>query len=479
MSKVKSQPPKRIDASCLILGFTGSLGSGCTFLSEGISEALSNQGHYYQLSDVLRSIATERGLDLTVSNLQDIGNELRGNTQGTETPSLSILVEHCLQKIEKDIETADFTKDENSVVLIDGIKNEGEVRYLKQFPNFYLISVQADRSARSVRLVGESAPNPRFQNINDFLIADKRDEDEDIPNGQQIKRCNYVADIIINNNDTQVSGHMRREFFHKFIEDYIQPMRKVRKGEIAHDRPPKIEETLMTMAYCVSKRSSCLKRKVGAVIAYVRHFKIEETPEDRDLQFQIVSTGYNDVPAGKPCIFSEWEKCYRDHLQEEHATKFKKCPDCGQEIPTTIVCPHCNSQGEAKTLKCSKCNRDLLSDYKCNNPECCCEIFSTFLPGEKEAPGKLLDMCRALHAEENAILGLSGISKMGDGKLVLYTTTFPCNLCANKIVAAGIKTVYYAEPYTMAEAVELFAECDVKPIKFQGIKSSAYFRLYG
>jgi deoxycytidylate deaminase len=101
------------------------------------------------------------------------------------------------------------------------------------------------------------------------------------------------------------------------------------------------------------------------------------------------------------------------------------------------------------------------------------------LPGEKEAPGKLLDMCRALHAEENAILGLSGISKTGDGKLILVTTTFPCNLCANKIVAAGIKTVYYAEPYTMKEAVEILSKCKVEPIKFQGIKSSAYFRLYG
>ncbi len=89
-----------------------------------------------------------------------------------------------------------------------------------------------------------------------------------------------------------------------------------------------------------------------------------------------------------------------------------------------------------------------------------------------------MDVCRALHAEENAILGLAGVAKTGKGELVLYTTTFPCNLCANKIIAAGIKTVYYAEPYTMRESKELLEKCGVEVKKFEGIKSSAYFRLY-
>lgn len=479
MGEMKSKEKKSIDASCLILGFTGSIGSGCTFLSEGVKGILSDKGHYYQLSDVLKDIAKERKLEPTVSNLQNIGNELRGKVQSDGKPNLSILIDACIQKIETDIEKTNFTKDENAVILIDGIKNEGEVKSLKQFPNFYLISVQADRNVRSPRVVGPDAPRQRFSTYEEFLIADKRDEDEDIPNGQQIKRSNYLADIIINNNEVQESSRKKREFFNQFIENYIQPMRKVRKGETPHDRPPKIGETLMTLAYCVSKRSSCLKRKVGAVIAYVRNIKKEDSPEDRDLQFQVISTGYNDIPAGKPCIFSDWHKCYRDYLQEEHAKKFKNCPKCGQEIPDEIDCPHCGGKSEIRTLQCVTCKKDFLADYKCSNPDCECEIFSTYLPGEKEAPGRLLDMCRALHAEENAILGLSGISKTGDGELILYTTTFPCNLCANKIVAAGIKTVYYAEPYTMKEAAEILAKCKVEPIKFQGIKSSAYFRLYG
>lgn len=133
---MKSKKKKSIDASCLILGFTGSPGSGCTFLSEGIVEILSGQGHYYRLSEVLNKIAEERGLEQTISNLQNIGNELRGKVQTDGKQNLSFLIAACIQKIETDIEKVDFTEDENTVILIDGIKNEGEVKYLKQFPNF-------------------------------------------------------------------------------------------------------------------------------------------------------------------------------------------------------------------------------------------------------------------------------------------------------------------------------------------------------
>ena len=469
-----------IDASCLILGFTGSLGSGCTFLAKGVSQVLQSHGHYYMISDFLREEAAKYNIPDGVTDLQTLGDNLR-----RESGKPYILVEKCLDKINTEDRESHFSEEENTVIFVDGFKNAGEVKYLRQFPNFYLISVHANQEIRKKRLVGENALTKRFDTEEDFLRADKRDEDEDIPHGQQIKKCNYLADIIINNpvNFLGTRERDRNAFFNKFINDYIYPMQKVRKGEKPHDRPPSVEETLMTMAYCASKRSSCLKRNVGAVIAHIRKIKdiypeAAQDQADRDLPFQIVSSGYNDVPAGRPCVFSEEEKCYRDSLQEEHAKKFKHCPECGKSLPDVIVCPHCGTDNETRSLQCknSQCEGDLLADFECES--CQCAIFSTYLPGEDVAPGKLLDMCRALHAEENAILGLIGVSKMGKGELVLYTTTFPCNLCANKIVAAGIKTVYYAEPYTMKESKELLEKCGVKLIKFEGIKSIAYFRLY-
>jgi len=474
-----SPEKKKFDAYCLILGFTGALGSGCTFLAVGIKKKLESHGHYYRISQFLEEEADKLGIEKTVPNLQTLGDNLRlkhGN---------SVLVEKCLDKIRQEDQEAPFSSDEETVILIDGIKNGGEVKYLRQFPNFYLISVHADRHIRQERLVGESAYYRRFNTEEDFITADKRDEQEDFINGQQIKRCNYLSDIIVDNstNLPEVKAIERDEFYNNFINNYIHPMRKVRKGEKAHDRPPKIEETLMTMAYCASKRSSCLKRQVGAIIACIRKIK-DEYPDancdrdERDPPFQVVSSGYNDIPAGTPCVFAEWHGCYRDHLLQEHAKVIKYCPNCGQVLPEEIACPHCGTQNNNRTLECPQCGGDLLADYQCQNQKCKYKVFSVCLPGKEAAPGNLLDMCRALHAEENAILGLSGVVKSGKGELVLYTTTFPCNLCANKIIAAGIKTVYYAEPYTMKEAKELLDKVGVVIKKFEGIKSIAYFRLY-
>ena len=119
----------------------------------------------------------------------------------------------------------------------------------------------------------------------------------------------------------------------------------------------------------------------------------------------------------------------------------------------------------------------LEINYKC--PKCKTNVFKEFLPGAgPDKTGKLLDLCRALHAEENAILNLSrnGV-RLPDG-CTLYSTTYPCNLCANKIVAVGIKKVVYAEPYTMEEAVRTFSKQKIEVQRFQGVKSRAFFKLY-
>lgn len=137
------------------------------------------------------------------------------------------------------------------------------------------------------------------------------------------------------------------------------------------------------------------------------------------------------------------------------------------------MCKSCKTKLNQFSNKCPECNRETKIKYTC---ECGVEVFNEHIPGAKNAPGKLLDMCRALHAEEVAILNLiqNGVAS---NDLVLYTTTQPCNLCANKIVNSGIKKVIYAEPYTMKEAHDILKE-RVDVVRFQGIKSNAFFKLF-
>ena len=39
---------------------------------------------------------------------------------------------------------------------------------------------------------------------------------------------------------------------------------------------------------------------------------------------------------------------------------------------------------------------------------------------------------------------------------VMYMTTFPCHNCAKHIIAAGIKDVYYIEPYPKSKALQFY-----------------------
>ena len=483
MAKLKSKTKKsskRQDSKrfaygeAIILGFTGSLGSGCTYISNGIKTSIGINAFAYSLSDIIEKSLNKKGVTSpTIKQKQDEGDLLR------KEHGLSVLAEMCLDQIRK----GQKKFDEQSVILIDGIRNTGEVRCFRAFPNFYLLSVHAPENVREGRLVGESATRELFKTSHDFKEADARDREEEIANGQQVERCNDLADIIINNeNELQDNTERKNKFFSELVQKYILVMQGIRGDLPLIDRSPSVNETLMTMAYCISKKSSCEKRKVGAVIAYIKeydHLKEKvKRPEDNN-KFQVISTGYNEVPLGTdPCKLGEYKKCYRDHLKEQLSTLYKNCPNCGKPIPKTIKCPKCSRSNKTGLLYCSnsECKADLLTNYQCRG--CKTKIFKSYLPGSGKGAGKLLDMCRALHGEETAIIGLSGMSKPNNGKIILYTTTFPCNLCANKIVAAGIDLVIFAEPYTMKESEEILKNGRVDTIKFEGVKSTAFFRLY-
>ena len=89
----------------------------------------------------------------------------------------------------------------------------------------------------------------------------------------------------------------------------------------------------------------------------------------------------------------------------------------------------------------------------------------------------MLDYCRALHAEENAIVNMARLSVSANlNKSTLYTTTYPCNLCANKIAQVGIKQIVYFEPYPQKEAKDTLAAHSVEQTPFEGITFNSYFK---
>lgn len=83
------------------------------------------------------------------------------------------------------------------------------------------------------------------------------------------------------------------------------------------------------------------------------------------------------------------------------------------------------------------------------------------LRDEADAPsGTTHELCRGLHAEQNAIIqaALHGVRIDGG---VLYSTHQPCVLCTKMLINSGIWSIYYAEPYPDPLAASLLEEAGV------------------
>lgn len=145
---------------------------------------------------------------------------------------------------------------------------------------------------------------------------------------------------------------------------------------------PSWDEYFMEITRLVAKRSTCLRRMVGAVIV-----------KDRN----ILATGYNGAPSGVR---------------------------------------HCSETG---------CLRERLQ-----------------VPS-----GERHELCRGLHAEQNAIIQAAKHGTSIEGS-ILYCTTHPCGICAKMIINAGIRQVVYEEGYSDDISREMFAEAGVSVTRYGG-----------
>jgi dCMP deaminase len=149
----------------------------------------------------------------------------------------------------------------------------------------------------------------------------------------------------------------------------------MKKRTPAHRRPS-WDEYFLEVAHLVSRRSTCIRRNVGAVIVKNK---------------RILATGYNGAPSG-----------------------LRHCIDIG-------------------------CLRQKL----------------------KIPSGERHELCRALHAEQNALIqaSLYGISVM---ESTLYATNQPCVICAKMLINAGIKEIIVASGYPDQMAMDFFKEAKIK-----------------
>jgi len=80
--------------------------------------------------------------------------------------------------------------------------------------------------------------------------------------------------------------------------------------------------------------------------------------------------------------------------------------------------------------------------------------------------GERHELCRGLHAEQNAIIQAAyhGVAIAG---AEVYCTTKPCIICTKMLINAGIKRVIYEEFYDDPLADELAAECGLEMVEYR------------
>jgi dCMP deaminase len=94
-----------------------------------------------------------------------------------------------------------------------------------------------------------------------------------------------------------------------------------------------------------------------------------------------------------------------------------------------------------------------------------CEATGCLRERLKVPSGERHELCRGLHAEQNAIIQAAKHGTNIDNA-TLYCTTMPCIICTKMIINAGIKKVIYGEGYADDLARGMIAEAAIEVIHF-------------
>ncbi len=183
---------------------------------------------------------------------------------------------------------------------------------------------------------------------------------------------------------------------------------------------PSWNQYFMQMAVIASKRSTCDRLYVGAVIV-----------KDKT----VLTTGYNGSIRGMPhCSGPE---------------RYFECSYCGNIIEVDLE----DDTDIYHYIGCNKCNK-----------------LGTYV--EKFSVGHMMvnkGCQRTVHAECNALVQAAKNGVAVDGASI-YVTHTPCWNCFKMIANAGIKEIFYNKLYRDTTVFEVAKDCNIKitEVKLEG-----------
>lgn len=99
-----------------------------------------------------------------------------------------------------------------------------------------------------------------------------------------------------------------------------------------------------------------------------------------------------------------------------------------------------------------------------------CEVTGCLRQKLNVPSGERQEICRGLHAEQNAIVqaAVHGVPIAG---ATIYCTNKPCSICAKMIINAKISKIIYLDDYNDSLADELLADTDIRVLKYAEAKN--------
>jgi deoxycytidylate deaminase len=399
----------------LVIALSGPVGCGLSHVKRELSEQLVAHGYIVvdvKISAHFAEMSEKFGIEIApdsegdeysrISDLQTLGNSLRDLVGG------DLAAQIALREIATDRASrhpgvpVEDIRPGRIAYIVDQLKNPSEVILLREIYGnlFYLMGVLTGYERRKANL-SVLMGGPKAEELIE------RDRAESDASGQQLEKTLKLADYFVRNssdNTRELSNPVAR-----FVG-------------LIHGDPkttPTMLERGMHAAYSASLRSACLSRQVGAAIL--------------DSNGVLVSTGCNDVPRSggglyeedgsqdQRCVFREGGVCFNDKHKDRLRDEIEKLLKDGGVVPAL-------ASSLAQKIRGTTRLKDLI------------------------------EFSRAVHAEMDALISAA---RRGGGPVqdcILFTTTYPCHNCARHIVAAGIKAVYFVEPYGKSLASELHSD---------------------
>lgn len=303
--------------------------------------------------------------------------------------------------------------------IIDQLKRPEEAKSLRDVygDQFILISCHAPvrwrRANLARRFAGGHADAPNARNWEDTAqqLIDIDDSEADRKFGQRVGKVFHLADVIIDTSHPRTAKTTLNRFFRALFRDpRVSPTRA---------------EFFQNMAANVALTSCDTARQVGAAI---------------EREGDVIATGFNEAP--KALGGTYWAD---DGVDARDVALGK---DVNTILKRQMVVEIIEKLRDLEALK--------KSDVSAQ------DIETEYLDGE-DAPLKdtqimaSLEFGRAVHAEMSALAAAARIgTSVNTGSL--HCTTFPCHNCAKHIVASGIKTVTFLEPYPKSFVDHLYPD---------------------